>query len=121
MSVAGALKADYEHRIYGDDSLRHYAIVDEIDYAWAVRWRWTLTTWGYMKRSTYVGSRKDGTRRSVSVYLHIEILRRAGKKRPTPKHTIGDHIDIDPTNCRRINLRWATKSMNNANSKRYRK
>lgn len=111
----------HEYRIYGDPNLRTWVVVDEIDYAWASRWKWTITTRGYMKRSTYVGSRTDGSRRSISLYLHIEILKRAKKKQPTPKHNIGDHIDIDPTNCRRKNLRWVTKGMNNANSKRYKK
>jgi hypothetical protein len=110
---------NHEFRIYGDDTLLHYVIVDEIDYAWAVQWRWTFTTFGYLKRSSVEGSRSDGSRKWVSVYLHVEILRRMKKRQPTKRHTIGDHIDINPRNCRRSNLRWVTKGMNNSNTKRW--
>lgn len=47
-------------------------------------------------------------RRTTSVYLHREILR-------ATRGVDVDHIDRDPLNNRRSNLRLATRSQNNAN------
>ena len=29
----------HEHRIYGDDNANVYAVVDEDDYLWAIKWK----------------------------------------------------------------------------------
>ena len=103
-------------RIYLDDKAELFVTVDEIDYAWLMKWRWHAT-WNstgkkfYATRNTRI--RAEG--RCVKVYIHKAILDRAGKKQPTEKHTIGDHLDGESSNCTRDNLRWATHSMNTRN------
>ena len=32
----------HEYRVYTDASLQTYAVVDAVDYAWAVQWRWHI-------------------------------------------------------------------------------
>lgn len=104
-----------EFRIYGNRELTVWVVVDEEDYHHFVRWRWCASGWGYLKRSAAEGSRVDGTRRSVSKYLHVEIMKRVEPTPPTPAHVLVDHKDLDVSNCRRYNLHWATYSMNVAN------
>lgn len=104
-----------EFRIFGKADLSVWAVVDEEDYQYFVRWRWQVSEWGYLKRSGVVGSRSDGTRRSISVYLHVEIMKRAEPTPPSPSHVLVDHKDLNTFNCRRYNIHWATHSMNIAN------
>lgn len=111
------------HRvIYLDDRGEHFAIVDEIDYAWAVQWKWRVC-WsrdhgGKGKRKPYaVRSFRVGGRggRNVSLFLHKGVLVRSGKMPPTPAHIIGDHQNGQSLDCRRDNLEWATPQQNREN------
>jgi hypothetical protein len=106
-------------RVYGDDQAQIEALVDEIDYQFLIRHRWNPKTdktgKTYLRRavSTYY---EDGSRSgSATVYLHIEVLLRAKGPPPTKTRCIGDHINGDSLDCRRENLRWATKRENNRN------
>jgi len=114
-----ALQAAHEYRIYGDDREGVWAIVDEIDYHWAVQWRWsTKVSRGgkkkYLFRPTSIpGVSSQNVRQSI--YLHVAIMERAQPEKPSPSHTISDHRDGQSLNCRRMNLRWATRSMNQRN------
>lgn len=101
-----------ECRIWLDDREGDYVVVDAEDFAYFSQWRWILSKWGYARRAVATGSRRDGTRSAKSVYLHVEICRRAHGPPPTPAHTLVDHRDAIKPNCRRSNLRWATYSMN---------
>lgn len=108
-----------ERRIYGDNNAQTWHVVDEEDYWYFSRWRWTpkFSHWGdkyYLRRA--VSIHEDGRRvRTITLYLHIEIMRRTGIKQPTPAHCIVDHRDGDTTLCRRGNLRWATHRLNSLN------
>ena len=113
---------EHEHRIYGDDNASIYAIVDEVDYAWALQWAWSpkYSRGGrkvYLRRVSHerIGdTHRDRVQRTV--WLHVEILRRTGAIPPSLFHTIADHFPhSDGLNCRRSNLRWATPSMNRKN------
>lgn len=101
-------------RIWLDDKALRFCVVDEADYQWALQWKWTAIpdkhgNKFYAARMAFIEGRH------VRLYLHKEILRRAGKKRPSRNHTIGDHRDGDSLNNRRRNLRWATPRMNRLN------
>jgi len=109
------VEVDHEHRIYGNDQASIWAIVDEEDYHWFVQWRWTakVSRGGkkiYLFRPAYAG----GARRR-SIYLHVEIMKRTGIEPPSAVHGITDHRNGNSLDCRRRNLRWATRSMNRRN------
>lgn len=110
------LNEPYEYRIYLDNRADLYTIVDEVDYWWAIRWCWNAKRdpGGAIYTRRAVSTYDDnGTRiSSATLYLHVEILRRSGKRKPTPKHKWGDHKNGDTLNCKRSNLRWVTPSGN---------
>lgn len=109
----------HEFRIYGDDLAQTWAIVDEIDYHWAIQWLWSIK-WSrggrkcYLRRNQQIGTKREG-RIQQTIWLHVEIHKRTGIKPPSSAHHIVDHRDGDSFNCRRSNFRWATHSMNSLN------
>lgn len=112
------LFAPHEHRIYLDDTLEVYAIVDEIDYAWAVQWRWCAKRDPngkvYARRAQ--GVNRGGKRlKTFTVYLHVEIMKRMRKRRKSKMQVLVDHRNGRSLDCRRDNLRHATYQQNNAN------
>lgn len=101
-------------RVYLDKACEHFAMVDEIDYAWATQWCWEFVVNSrgkklYASRSTKINGVK------IRLYLHKEIIKRAGITKPSRKHKIGDHKNGKSLDCRRDNLHWATPSMNAKN------
>lgn len=109
----------HEFRVYGDDMAQTWAVVDEIDYQWALRWMWS-PKWSrggrkcYLRRNQQTGTKSHG-RIQQTVWLHVEIQKRKRIVKPSSAHTIVDHRDSESFNCRRSNLRWATHSMNARN------
>lgn len=116
-------------RIYGPDG-ELFALVDEIDYAWAAQWRWS-PKWSstgaqvYLRRVGHQQTGKDQyedgqrlvrARVQRTIWLHRSIvIERMGLIPPTPKHVLIDHEDRDGLNCQRYNLRWATHKENSNN------
>jgi hypothetical protein len=129
---------NHEYRIYGTPSLDIFAVVDRIDYAWAAQWLWSIHTIKgktsiYLRRGISEFWAPDGAqyespisgrlvrnrqRRQSTLFLHAAIMERSGIAKPTEDHSLVDHIDRDTFNCRRGNLRWATKLINNRNNRR---
>lgn len=78
-------------------------LVDDIDYKYAISMRWHVDSKGYLRAST-----------KIPTWLHREIC-------PVPEGFCVDHINGDPMDNRRSNLRQASTSQNQANRKPTRK
>lgn len=134
----------HEHRIYADETLEVYAVVDAIDYPYLSQFRWSLHTKlergvrgnrgtkKYLRRAVSTFHGPDGenyvspihghvvrnrNRTTKNLFLHQAVMERKGDKPPTPAHKYIDHIDQDSMNCRRENLEWETKSGNTLNNR----
>jgi hypothetical protein len=110
-----------------------FAIVDLVDLEFARQWLWTaqasksgprriekfyatrtvsILTGGEGERSS---NNPDRTRRSFRLWLHKEILLRAKGPPPSKSKTIGDHLNGNSLDCRRVNLKWSSASENRRN------
>ncbi len=78
------------------------AIVDDEDYDPVASHKWYFMSVGYAART----AREDGRR--VEIFMHREIMQ-------AQRGELVDHKDGDGLNCRRKNMRIATKSQNNSN------
>ena len=84
------------------------ALVSPEDYEWAAaRGNWFVTHGAKRDGKSYV-VRSEGGR---LVWLHKEVLLRAGVAQPCPRHIIGDHKNGNSLDNRRDNLRWATHQL----------
>ena len=111
-----SLPDSHEHRIYADDYGHVYATVDAEDYWFFSRWRWKAITNSTGKKLYLVRNiGRSENQNGYTIYLHVAIHERRGIKKPSPKHTMVDHIDSDSLHCRGDNLRWATPKMNRHN------
>lgn len=129
---------EHQHRIYSSwDVDGVYAIVDAIDFPWASQFLWSIhdrkkAFHPYLHRKVTVFHGPEGERYESPItgkvvrnyqrtqyteFLHRAIMKRTGIEQPTPDHKEVDHRDRDTLNCRRINLRWATRKEQVANSR----
>lgn len=100
--------------IWIDPELNLFTVVDRIDYDWAIGHLWQYNFNGrgkkiYCKRSVRVGEIV------TTQYLHKAILLKMSPQKDS-QH-MGDHINGNSLDNRRINLRWATPSENARNRK----
>lgn len=132
-------ESDHEHRIYADEDHGLYCVVDDIDYSFLTQWEWSLHSRKrfeergvfYLRRIITEFHMPDGPayespmsgklvrnrhRTQYNRMLHTEIMLRTGIPQPTPEHKEVDHINKQTWNCRRSNLRWATRKEQVANS-----
>lgn len=84
--------------------VRSHAMIDAADAEWAAQWNWCQNGSGYVVRSAWI----DG--RTVMLRLHRELL---GLTRGDG--LIADHINRDPLDNRRANLRVVTARENSQN------
>src|SRR5712692_8262506 len=75
------------------------------------RFSWQVSKHGYVFRRVYAGKRANGTSRQRDLYLHRHIL---GLTKGDGK--TGDHINRDPLDNRRENLRVVTQAGNAQNN-----
>lgn len=76
-----------------------YTLVDDEDYINLSKWKWRKNSQGYVRRSIPNGE-----------FLHRLLLN-------APKDKLVDHINRNPLDNRRSNLRLCTPSYNNINQK----
>lgn len=133
----------FEFRIYGDDNAQTWAAVDEDDYHFLVQWKWSWDDPGmrrgiarrkprlrrnvqttiapsyakghYIDPETGRELRHRSHRVQQKLFLHVVVMLRTGITPETPEHELVDHLDGDERNCRRVNLRWATHTINSNN------
>lgn len=86
-----------------------FAIVDDIDYAFLVKWKWYFDDYAIRK------SRKsDGLSKRITIYMHRVVLSR---KLGHFDFEDTDHKNQNRLDNRRCNLRPASRSQNSANRK----
>lgn len=83
-----------------------YALIDDGDYTIVNAYKWFINPQGYVWAHDY----SKGWRAKAQVLLHRLLL-------PPPKGQTVDHIDRNPLNNRRDNLRIATYSQQNMNTR----
>ncbi len=76
-----------------------YVYVDAADYEWLSRYKWQLYGYGYAARN------ENGK----TIFMHREIMQ-------APAGMVVDHIDGNPQNCYRANLRVCTQAENVRNT-----
>lgn len=96
-----------------------FTLVDDEDYAWAVKYAWHFTYNStkakmYATRNTRLHGRHGP---QCKVYMHKEILAKCPPETHPrlPQQIIGDHINGNSLDNRRANIRWATPSENSSN------
>lgn len=85
------------------------AIVDDGDYDWLSQWKWQFKKSGYASRALY-GGRKDGKHKTKTRFMHHEII-------AIQDGEFIDHINGNPLDNRRENLRKCTHRQNMMNRK----
>lgn len=80
-----------------------FALVDDADFEWLSQWRWSNKK-GYARRNTW----EPGTKRQQTIWMHRLINN-------TPMGYETDHIDRNPLNNQRENLRTVTGGQNKMN------
>jgi hypothetical protein len=89
-----------------------YTIVDSEDYADAVRYKWSKSTTGYIRRHNKAKTRAkrgSGRQKHKKIYLHRSLMN-------APKGTVVDHVNRCKLDNRKSNLRICTQKDNCRNS-----
>lgn len=84
-------------------------MVSPVDAEWALSDNWQINNGGYLQRCVW----KRGFNTSESIKLHLEVAKLTGV---WEEGFLVDHINRNKLDCRRGNLRKATKSQNAANT-----
>jgi hypothetical protein len=93
-----------------------YALVDDSDFELLSKYKWSCNGADYARRTIHSGGEPGkihSTRKTKKIFLHHEILGRP------PKGMVTDHINRNPLDNRRVNLRFCTHSQNHANEEKH--
>lgn len=82
-----------------DGSIRGHTTIDEADFEWLNQWRWSRNNYGYAVRNI------GGRRNRYTLLMSRLIL---GLERGDPRQA--EHINRDPSDCQRSNLRVAERA-----------
>jgi hypothetical protein len=107
-----------DHRRLWCPHIRFCALLDEEDWHVLSKWKWNIKSYRgrpYFRRA--VGNSKHGPGGVNTVYLHLEVARRARLRQLSAQHIFIDHINHDSLDNRRSNLRWVTRKENAENIK----
>jgi hypothetical protein len=88
---------------------KFYAIVDDEDYEFLSKWKWHLSANGKNVVHTF-GKNQIGNSRKITKGIHSIINK-------TPKGFFTDHINGNPLDNRKINLRTVTPQQNQWNKR----
>ena len=81
-----------------------FAVVDDADYEWLSRWKWSASTYGYAVRAETISGRGKSRKRKI-FWMHREIMQ-------TPPGKDTDHINGNRLDNRRLNLQICSRSQN---------
>ena len=87
-----------------------FSLVDDEDYDLINYWKWSLGGIGYAMRRHYIG-KISGKYKYSTIYLHDLVL-------PTPDWAVIDHINGNPLDNRKENLRFCRQEENVMNRKK---
>ncbi len=113
------MHSDETRVLYLGSRNQYETLVDAKYHSELTKWKWTFkisskrySSHVYGRRCVWRGGRK------TTLLLSHEVLRLAGKERPSAVHT-ADHKNNNTLDDRAENLRWATKTTQSRNQKRY--
>ena len=86
------------------------SLLDDEDFQYFNQWTWCLSDHGYIKRSEHISKENNnGKYGCKAIYLHREITK-------APKGMSIDHLDSNPLNNQKSNLRVCSQAVNNKNT-----
>lgn len=99
----------YHHlKLHGKYGVGKYALVNVDGFELVKNFRWYLNKEGYVMRSQHISG--SGKKRKKKIVILARLLMDA------PKNKVVDHINRDPLDNRKENLRICSRSQNEANS-----